>query len=363
MQRHQSQLQFLASNREIEVGDVGALPLPLKQLLLTTADSDYVSKKITSGLTAHIYKIHSGGKDWTLKLARDESLVRNVDGLTSFLNEVQRRQDFQSLKANPATSGYFRHVVTTQYASFRRGVILSPWIVGRALDIFNEQVLTQLFDTLVNFELHGFIEWDLCPGNILFDGADITLFDFGYCYPFDPLTEYNSSGLELPLFHSIERLETRNFFAFLLLREHEWKHAELMALYELEKHLALEVYQRKYFWLRQHGASETVLSWKADILKRWREGLSNQANLEDLYLLESWRSHVLDVGDDLHGKTCTAMTLKRLDALENILHNHFGLLQKMDGLFFGDEKLSQTGLLQKIRRQRLQAVTFLLPVQ
>ncbi len=359
--RHESQQRFVASNEEIEVGDAGHCPLPVATLLQTTANSEYMTQANTSGLTAHVYKVHADGRDWTLKLARDESLVRNIDGQTSFLNEVQRRRDFQVLKDNPSTCNEFFHVVETTYASFRKGIMLSPWIVGKHLDTFDEKVLLQLFDTLINFELHGFIEWDLCPGNILYDGEYITLFDFGYCYAFDPLSEYNSSGLELPLFHSIERLETRNFFGFLLVRENQWGRAEIMALFELEKRLALEAYRRKYRWLKKQGASETVLAWKEAILKRWHQGLANQAALEDLFLLESWRSHVFDVGEDLSGKSCTPMTLKRIDKLEETVINHLDLLKKMGGLFFGDENLSQNELLQKISKQRQLATEYQLP--
>ncbi len=56
------------------------------------------------------------------------------------------------------------------------------------------------------------MEWDLCSGNLLVDRQEqLWLFDFGYMYPFDPLREFNSNGLADPLFHFVERFETRFF--------------------------------------------------------------------------------------------------------------------------------------------------------
>ncbi|RCU51927.1 hypothetical protein DU002_05540 [Corallincola holothuriorum] len=357
-QRQQSQLDFVASGQEIVVGNEALLPLPLAQLRQTTADSAYVVETFAGGLTAHVYHIRVDGKDWNLKLKRPESLVKNVDGQTSFLNEVQRRRDFQQLKNQAATSKAFAHVVPTVYASFQHGVMLSPWIEGNLLTEFNEVVLTQLFDTVVNFELQGIIEWDLCPGNILFDGHDISLFDFGYCYTFDPLSEFNSCGLDAPLFHSVERLETRNFFGYLLKKESTWSQREIMSLFELEKRLALQAYQRKYAALKKAGAQQQVLDWVQGFVQRWQQALSTPSALDDLFLVESFRSHLLDVNDDLHGQSCTPMTLQRLDRVEQVLTDHFDALKKLDGLFFGDELLTQQALLSRTTEQRRQAKAF-----
>ncbi|GAA5218477.1 hypothetical protein ACFSJ3_07555 [Corallincola platygyrae] len=357
-QRRQSQLDFVASGQDILVGSETLLPLPLSELSQTNKDSDYVIETFAGGLTAHVYRIRVNGQDWNLKLKREQSLVKNVDGQTSFLNEVQRRRDFQSLKDKPTTAEAFSHVVPTAYASFQEGVMLSPWLEGEVLDEFNESVLTQIFDTVVNFELNGFIEWDLCPGNIIYDGEQISLFDFGYCYTFNPLTEFNSNGQSAPLFHSVERLETRNFFGYLLKKEQEWSHKEILTLFELEKRLALQAYEYKYSALHKAGAEQSVLSWVDQYIKRWRKALSTPAGLEDLFLVESFRSHLLDVHDDLSGQSCTPMTLKRVDRLEEVLSDHFGALKALDGLFFGDENLTQSELLTRTKKQKKEAVRF-----
>jgi len=145
-QRQQAQLAFLASGAQIEVGNKAALPMPLEQMVATTPASPHVLASFESGLTARVYKVQAGGRAWTLKLNRPESLVKNVDGQTSFLNEVQRRRDFTEFKSRPETAPLFTHIVDTTYASLRDGVILSPWIEGEPLQKFDGRVYDQLFE-------------------------------------------------------------------------------------------------------------------------------------------------------------------------------------------------------------------------
>jgi len=345
--RRAAQLAFAESSENIVVGDEQQLPMPLTQLLSTTEISPWVRQCFEGGLTARVFRINAGGGDWTLKLARQPALVQNVDGQTSFLNEVQRRRDFQALKSDPHSAAAFTGIVPTVYADYRRGIILSPWIHGEPLSRYEDAVLEALFSQLVNIELHGLQEWDLCPGNILDDGRQCWLFDFGYCYPFDPLSEYNSCGTAAPLFHSIERFETRNLFGYLARRE-DWSEAQQLALFEREKRLAVAAYETKLQWLSDHNAAAHVLDWQRRILNIWRNGLASPQALGDLYLLEAYRSHLLDLHDDISGKSCTPTTLKRLGLVRAILEQHFWLLKARGGLFFGDEQRSQQELLARL---------------
>lgn len=314
-QRHQAQLAFAASGAELEVGSLADCPLPIEQLLATTATSPWVTRHFAGGLTAEVYRIEAGGRPWTLKRARERCKVVNVDGQTSFLNEVQRRAEIQRLKARPGGAERFAALVDTRYASYRRGLLLSPWIDGEAVRDWDERQLLQLFDCLHELLLEGLFEWDLCPGNLLDDGR-IRLFDFGYMYRFDPLREFNSNGTAMPQFHCAERFETRHYFAHLLGLE---KQSEARALdaFALEKRIALQAYQRLQRELRQRGASPGVLAWLETIGRRWQGALRD--GLEGLYLQEAWRSHWLDLHDDLGGQTCTPLTLARIDWLHACL--------------------------------------------
>ena len=357
-QRRQAQLDFVQSEQDIIVGDPNTLPMSIEQLQATTTESPYVVESFSGGLTAFVHHIHLNGRDWNLKLKRPTSLVKNVDGQTSFLNEVQRRRDFQALKQDPQTARAFKPVVNTHYASYKQGIILSPWIEGELNDSFTEYTLSQILMAGVNFELNGFIEWDLCPGNIINDGQDAWLFDFGYCYPFDPLTQFNSNGLKDPLFHSVERFETRNFFAHLLQLEDKGQADEASNLFELEKRIAYSCYQYKFSELKRRGASSKVLSWLESQLLAWQQALSAKSALEELMIVEGYRSHLLDLYDDLHGQSCTPMTLRRLDRVEQHLTEHFALLIQHNSLFFGDENKSQQQLLDKLSQHRRSVVKY-----
>ena len=324
-QRRQRQLAFVASGAELEIGNPDACPLPLEQLAATQGDEAYVRERFAGGLTAHVYRIEAGGRDWTLKRARERCLVQNPDGQTSFLNEIQRRADLRQLKQDAQLGKRLGAIVDTQYASLRRGVLLSPWIAGATIEQWHERQLLELFDALGALLLGGLFEWDLCPGNTLDDGR-VRLFDFGYMYRFDPLRQFNSNGTATPQFHAAERFETRQYFAHLLKLEQRSDGEALRAL-RLEKQIALLAYQRLHRELSGRHASASVLDWLQGILDAWRVALSG--DLEGLYLREAWRSHSLDLDDDLGGQTCTPLTLQRLDWLERNARERYAELDRL----------------------------------
>ncbi|WP_421681872.1 hypothetical protein HKW98_12170 [Stutzerimonas urumqiensis] len=316
--RHHAQLAFVASGQELEVGDPRDCPLPLDQLAATNGSETYVSQRLPGGLTAHVYRIEAAGRSWTLKRAREKCLVQGIDGQTSFLNEVQRRADLRRLKQQPALAERLSGIVDTCYASFRRGVLLSPWIDGAPVARWDEPRLLDLFDTLITLSANGLFEWDLCPGNVLDDGR-IRLFDFGYMYRFDPLREYNSDGLACPGFHPAERFETRQFFAWLLGEEAHGSERALAA-FRLEKAIAREAYRAWRTGLYARGAEAHVLERLDRILDDWSRALAG--SVEALYLREAWRSHRLDLADDLGGQTCTPLTLKRIGWMQRMVAEH-----------------------------------------
>ncbi|MGF1696008.1 hypothetical protein L4C54_10105 [Vibrio lamellibrachiae] len=356
-QRRASQLAFEKTNDNVVVGNLEPIPLTLEQLKATTSDSPYVVTAYESGLTAVVYHIRIEDRDWTLKCQRAESLVKNIDGQTSFLNEVQRRRDLSTLKVSKPRA--FRYIVDTQFASYRDGIILSPWINGDSIERLNRDLFEQVFEAIINIELSGLFEWDFCPGNILCNTDDeIRLFDFGYMYRFDPLTHFNSNGTDTPLFHGIERFETRFFFDYLLKNKQGLSDEQQFELYRLEKTCALEAYQRKLLKLTELGAMPTVIKRHTDMINTWEEALNNDEDLQELRLIESFRSNVLDLLDDVHGQSCTPYTLKKADFILNILVQHFELLSDTNGLFFGDELLGKEQLREKYLALKHRAMEF-----
>ncbi|WP_459705578.1 protein kinase family protein [Stutzerimonas marianensis] len=342
-QRHAEQLAFVASGAELEIGTPADCPLPLNRLMSVRGDEPWVRERFDGGLTAQVYRVHADGRDWTLKRARARCKVQNLDGQTSFLNEIQRRADLRTLKRDPSLAERLESIVDTRYASYRHGVLLSPWIDGTPIQAWSERQLLQLFDTLVSLLLGGLFEWDLCPGNTLDDGQ-VRLFDFGYMYRFDPLRAFNSNGTATPQFHAAERFETRQYFAHLLVLETQGEAAALAA-FELEKRIAIEAYRQLRAALAKRAASGEVLHWLDSIGQQWTQGL--KAGGEALYLKEAWRSHWLDLQDDLHGQTCTASTLARIDWLQATVEHRYRDLQAVAAVAPADLLLAR---LRKARR-------------
>ncbi len=77
-QRQQTQLEFVRSGQNIEIGTMQGLPFTLEQLKATTSESDYVVETFNSGLTAVVYHLQFGERHWTLKQKRAESLVKKM---------------------------------------------------------------------------------------------------------------------------------------------------------------------------------------------------------------------------------------------------------------------------------------------
>lgn len=343
-QRQKQQQQFESSGENLVVGMIEHCPLDPQQLALTTSDSPYVVETFQSGLTAEVYRLRFAGKDYTLKKKRPQAKVQNLDGQFSFLNEVQRRADFQQRKDNPTTAEAFANIVTTVYADYRLGIILSDWIEGESVSTISSSMLEQLFSTLTACERIGLFEWDLCAGNLLIDGDDkLWLFDFGYMYRFDPLTELNSNGMNDPLFQCCERFETRFLSGWLL--EHGESYHQSLAIFSQVKRHALAALLEQCHWLRQQGASEQVLQAKQQQADLYRAALASEQQLERLYQVEMFRSHVLDIEDDLGGKSCTPTTVKRVEAVLSMINDVYPALKEQGALFYQNQGKSQSELI------------------
>ncbi|CAM5470138.1 putative protein OS=Stutzerimonas stutzeri OX=316 GN=CXK95_04535 PE=4 SV=1 [Stutzerimonas stutzeri] len=349
--RRQAQLTFLASGTEFRLGRAEDCPLPPAELAAITGDEPWVRDCLDDGLTARVYRIRLDGRDWALKVARRPCRVQNPDGQTSFLNELQRRRDLARLMRTPEQAERLAGIVPTQYASLQQGIILSPWVEGRRIERWDERQLTELFDLLVALLLAGLFEWDLAAGNTLDDGR-IRLFDFGYLYPFDPLRQYNSDGLASPGFHVAERFETRQLFACLLRLERE-SETQALADFALEKRIALEAYERLQRELLTRGANQSVLDWLSALMRQWRNALAG--DLGGLYLQEAWRSHWLDVKDDLSGQSCTPLTLQRLAWLRAAVTTQYAELLA-SGALANERQPDREALLDDLHQAEAQAI-------
>ncbi|SHN20808.1 hypothetical protein [Rhizobacter sp. OV335] len=351
--RRQRQLDWVASGRDLVVGDAADCPLPPDELMHLDARHPAVRELHDSGLTAEVFRVHARGHDWAVKRARSICKVQGVDGQTSFLNEVQRRSEMTALQ-RPGLS-------PTVYASLKQGLIVSPWIAGSRVNDWDETGLRQLFDTGLALLRAGFFEWDFCPGNVLRDDRQVWLFDYGYLYRFDPLRHFNSAGtgLSAPQHHLAERIESRHVFGWLLRLESELGADAALRAFRIEKLIALEAYERLRSTLAADGATPTVLQWLDGLCAGWRTALAG--SLSDLYLREGWRSHATDLDDDLKGQTCTPTTLQRADWLLAALRLRHPALAAQRVWPAAEAALDRPALIALYERRRQQAVAFQLP--
>jgi len=352
-QRQHANLAFLDSGAEFSFGDASALPLPLAELLRLDERSAGVEAVMRGGLTALVYKLKVGEQTYAVKRARPACLVQNDDERTSFLNELQRHAELHVLRMQGAK---LPGIAAPLYGSLRAGLLVTPWIAGVQVDDFDERRLRQLFAAGRALLLHGCFEWDYSPGNLLDDGAQCWLFDFGYQYRFDPLSEFNSAGdgRDVPQFHLAERIETRAAFAWLLRVETSAGLPAALKQYRMLKEVALDCYRDLQRELARQNAQSHVLAWLAAIMARWQEAL-HRGGLERLYYAEGWRSHSLDLADDLHGQTCTPQTLARADWLIAMLEQRYPALVQAGALAPAQPGQGRAALLRRFRAYRASA--------
>jgi hypothetical protein len=343
-QRQKEQQRFDESNNNLVVGNVSNCPLPLYELARIQPDSPYVVEVFNSGLTAEVYHLKISGAEYTLKKKRTVALVQNPDGRYSFLNEVQRRHDLQTLKDNSATSEAYRHIVPTLYADYRQGIILSPWLEGELMQVPDKQSVSQLFSTLLACEQAGLFEWDLCAGNIIIDNSNhLWLFDFGYMYRFNPLRDFNSNGTSDPLFQFCERFETRFLSGWLAGNDSNREQA--LAVFRIVKEAALETLLAKVDWLTRNHADSQVITLSESLIKEYQAALESPQLLEQQFTLDLFRSHVLDIEDDISGKSCTPTTSKRVSSVIKMLDKDYELLKAGGALFYHNAGKKRSELL------------------
>lgn len=323
-QRQQAALAWLASGCELSIGDASRLPCPPEALAALTPSSTGVHRHVASGLTGDVYELRLHGQHLAVKVARTESRVRNLDGETAFVNELLRHQELATARdAGAALPG----ILHAHYGSLRHRLLVTPWVDGGPPDLSDARVLRQLFNTGVHLHLAGHFEWDWSPGNLLDDGQQVWLFDFGYQYRFDPLTQFNSAGdgLSCPQHHLVERLGARCVFAALLDTETTWGLAAAVAQFTQFQALGLAAMQLLHAQLAQRGAQAKPLQ----TLQDWRSkaGTALACDPATAYRCEGWVAHLTDVLDDLHGQSCDPRTLQRLGWLQQVLHQHAAALQ------------------------------------
>jgi tRNA A-37 threonylcarbamoyl transferase component Bud32 len=357
--RQQRSVEFLQRGVEFSFGEHADCPMSPVALASIDRRHALVKKTLNSGLTATVYKVAIGERAFALKRVREACKVQNLDGKTSFLNELQRHAELRVLRESGVQ---LPGVIAPLYGSLRHGFVISNWIEGERVMRWDARRIRQVLELGARLIEHGFFEWDFCPGNLLDDGQVVWMFDFGYMYRFDPLTQINNAGngLNCPQFHLAERIEARNLFAYLLEIERDRGEAAALDLFRLQKEIASETYEQLRDRLARKGASRFVLSFYGDLIARWHSALNG--DLQTLYLHDAWRAHSADLADDLRGTTCTNGTLLRAQWLIARARTHHAQLCAIGALNQEDRALSAQALTGRYAAQYEQASRYLVAV-
>ncbi|PJG60769.1 hypothetical protein [Aeromonas cavernicola] len=335
-------MNMLERQEEISVGRERDCPLPVTQLLELKESHPSVLKLYQHGRTAEVFHLKLNGRHWCLKRCRQEALLAHPDGKTAFLTELERRREIEALRELHPT--LLANVVCTSFGSAQAGILVSPWLRGEPVHCLNERNLAQMLDVEAELARWGWFDWDPNPSNLLDDGEQISLFDFGYMWTFDPRFEYNSNGLLDPEFHVVERLETCTLSGLWL--------AEVAPLPQFRywRELCLKWVQRETDHLTRAGASALVLDRLHQLQRQWTAALASDDELTRNWLHDMYRSHRLNVISTQEGTSSDPLVQDRLDWLLRVLTDHYP--QLAPGLTAQEVALGQAGLLEQWQQHR-----------
>ncbi len=96
-----------------------------------------------------------------------------------------------------------------------------------------------------------------------------------------------------------------------------------------------------------------MLAWLEKIIRAWRDALASDPSA--LYLQEAWRSHWLDVKDDLSGQSCTPLTLQRLAWLRAAVTTQYAELLA-SGALANERQPDREALLDDLHQAEAQAI-------
>lgn len=354
-ERKDYQFALLESKQNMTIHSLDDIAIPLHLIMTIRKDSPIVKVCIDSGLTAVIYHVYYAGKDYCLKVKRQEAKVKNDDGKLSFLNEILCRKRLEEHRDNPIIA---KGITKTYYADLKRGFILSEWVDGDLDQSFTYERMMSIFTLGFELEKLGLFEWDMCKGNILFRGNEVTLFDFGYMYPTDILKGPNPDGLKNVIFHSVERLETRSLMQVLI--DLEKKHAldEAHSLYRQCKMAAIASYSVRLSYLIDQGANDALINYYQTLIGHWKLALKESFTFMRLYRSECARSFSLDILDDLSGKSCTIHTLSKIDKMLDLLALDYEGLKASGGFLHDAADADKETLIKRYEERRLKALAY-----
>lgn len=353
--RRIKQLEQLNSGEEICFGTLENLSITIDELLSIQKNSPVVEEFFGGSATADVFRLNINGNLYTLKRKKSVIQVATIDGQVSFMNEVQRRVELEELKKQGTFPKLSKNLVETIYASFNHGIILSKWIEGSHVKIFNREIIDNLFETIYNLEINGFFEWDLAPGNIIVKDNNIKLYDFGYMYKFNPREEYNPDGNEFSHLYGISVFEIRSFYTWLIGIESQGIEEVLNEL-QIEKECALKYSIKKYEWLKENNADNNILEWQQSIIDELNWCLESKNNLKELYISEKFKCFSYDVDADIRGEWCTQNTLYKIDEIIKSLEENYELFKKKGVIYSGYEDLTKKEIIVEYKKNRENAV-------
>ncbi|MGL5225657.1 MAG: hypothetical protein ACRC8Q_10125, partial [Aeromonas sp.] len=272
------------------------------------------------GLTTEVFHLKIDGHHWCLKRRRPDARAASLDDQTAFLTELERRREIEALRELHPT--VLPHAVCTSFGSARAGVLVSSWLRGEPVRQLNARNLTQMLAAQGELARWGWFDWDPSPDNLLDDGEQISVFDFGRMWTFDPRFEFHSNGMVDPQYHVPERLETCTLSGLWLDEPHplaqfrHWREACVLWVKHEINHLTRD------------GASGPVLARLHNLQQEWSIALASDEALAANWWRDMYRSHRLMVVAFLDDPRISRdpFILRRLDWLTQALTDHYPLL-------------------------------------
>ncbi|MGL5948466.1 MAG: hypothetical protein ACRCYV_05310 [Aeromonas sp.] len=333
---------LLASQQEIDIGRARDCPLPLAQLIRLSDDHSAVQQTYAWGLGSEVFHLKVDGHHWCVKRRKGGAKRYQF----AFLTELLRRREIELLRGTHPTA--LPDVVCTTYGSLQAGILVSPWLRGVPVHQLCERNVQQMLAVHTDLARWGWFNWDPCPSNLLDDGEQVRVFDFGATGRFTPAAEFHSHGLLESGVHLVERLESRCLSGLWLSDDIR----QVPPLFAYWRELGVRWAQAEFtFYQAQPQASAHVLQRLSALAAHWQQALRSPAALAEHWWQSMYLCHRAALRRDTRSKAEEQLVNRRRVWLRHALSMHYPLLVKV--LSPAERAVGQTGLLAQLEAQAI----------
>ena len=291
------------------------------------------------GTDGIIYKIRNKhAKEFALKVKKQKYMLETHEE-NPYNHELEIRRQLYNRR--------IKGIIPTIYASTKDGILLSEWNTGCFIENqlpskggINKEKIESALNVLLELEMKGFFDWYVNINNILYVEDEAYLFDFGYMYTFDVLTEFNPNGIKEPYFSMFQIYQDKHLMHYVTRLEKLSQKKVAFDIYRAYITLLEKAYDKKIATLLKLGSASYIINEnkrkQAFIRKVLMQDSNTAYTLKSQYIIDKYRSHKLNIESNRRGKYYNNIFLTRCHLMIELIEESYEMLKINDAFLWED---------------------------